>query len=149
MLQVQLKWGLGTFINLFYLSSPFSSSFSPLKACAIKEVSFDPSLILTHTILSYLTSNVKDRMCNVKKTNLLSLETPFVLQHQAGGESKGKRDRENMCQNEREKMQGRWRLKEGRKESGRRERCRWRKKKKCPLSTSLQLKWNANSRGEQ
>lgn len=51
MLQVQLKWGLGIFINLFFLFS-FSSSFSPIWTCAIKDASFDPSFILIHTIWS-------------------------------------------------------------------------------------------------
>lgn len=60
MLQVQLKWGLGIFINLFFLFS-FSSYFSPIWTCAIKEASFDPSFILIqYNLKLYLISNVKD-----------------------------------------------------------------------------------------
>lgn len=163
MLQVQLKWGLGTFINLFYLS-PLSPSLlfllSPKGLCHKRGLlwpvlnTYSYNLKLPHIHGEDLTANVKDKF--VKPWNTICSPTP------ARKESRGNREREKESARARERAREYVRLKErekrgrgggdwkkGRRRVGGEGDVGEEKRKMPPFSTSLQLKWNANSWGEQ
>lgn len=103
MLQVQLKWGLGIFINLFSLSSlslccllslSLPSHSPPIGLCHKRGLLWPVLHTSSYNLKPCLISNVKDLISNVKDKFAKPWNSICSALNQVGGKSKGKRGRE-------------------------------------------------------
>lgn len=110
MLQVQLKWGLGIFINLFFpllslCCSPFLFfPLSPIGLCHKRGLLWPVLHTYSYNLKLYLISNVKDLISNVKDKFVKPWNSICSALNQVWGRAKG---RERECVRMKEEKKGR------------------------------------------